>query len=69
MAGINSDHTEAATITPAANPRKILCTDALTSLRKKKTTDAPSVVIKNVNPVPPAAHNKDVLIIKPPFGF
>lgn len=55
MAGMSSDQTDAAIMTPAANPRKTCWKDALISPRKKKTTAAPSAVIKNVNPVPIAA--------------
>jgi hypothetical protein len=55
MAGINSDHTEAAIITPAAKPRKALCTFFPISFLKMNTTLAPRAVIKKVNPVPAAA--------------
>ena len=56
MAGISSDQTDAAIITPAAKPKKIRCAPAPAFFRNKNTTAAPSVVIRNVKPVPPAAH-------------
>ena len=55
IAGISRDHTDAAIITPAANPRKTLCIFILISPRNRNTIAAPSVVIRNVKPVPPAA--------------
>ena len=66
MAGISRLHTEAATITPAAKPRKIRWAPAVTRLRKKNTMAAPRAVIKQVNPVPPAAHSTGSIEI-PPF--
>ena len=57
MAGISRDQTAAAVMTPAAKPRKIRWAIAVACLRKKNTTAAPKVVIKNVKPVPPAAHS------------
>jgi hypothetical protein len=44
IAGMISDHTEAATITPAAKPRSAFCTRAETSWRAKSTDEAPSIV-------------------------
>ena len=44
MAGIISDHTDAATITPAANPSKIFCSRAETVLRTNSTVEAPTIV-------------------------
>ena len=55
IAGIKRLQTEAAIITPAANPRKIFCAPPLICLRKRNTIAAPSVVIKNVKPVPAEA--------------
>ena len=55
IAGISSDHTDAAIITPAANPRKMRCAFSEVCFLKNSTSDAPSAVIKNVNPVPIAA--------------
>ena len=56
MAGISKLHTEAATITPAANPKKIRWAPAVTRFRKKNTMADPRAVMKKVNPVPAAAH-------------
>ena len=64
MAGISRLHTEAAIITPAANPRKMRCTSALILFLKKKTRAAPRVVIRKVKPVPPAAQSMDCAVIK-----
>ena len=49
IAGISNDHTEAATITPEAKPKSVLC--ALCELRsfRKSTTLAPISVPKNGN--------------------
>ena len=58
IAGMRRDHTDAAIMTPAANPKKTLCIFSCMSFFKKKTVAAPRAVIKNVNPVPPAAHFK-----------
>ena len=55
IAGFSSDHTLAATMTPAAKPRKIWCM-SLRSERKKNTTAEPAVVMSQVNPQPSAAH-------------
>lgn len=44
MAGMSNDHTEAATITPEANPRKAFCTHGFSSFFTKNTQAAPSVV-------------------------
>ena len=44
MEGMSSDHTEAAIITPDANPRSIFCTRGLISFFRKNTQAAPSVV-------------------------
>ena len=67
MAGISRDQTDAAIITPAANPRKIRWAEAVTCLRKKNTTAAPREVIRKVNPVPPAAQSSDCVINFTPF--
>ena len=56
MAGMSNDHTEAAIMTPAANPRNSRCMVTLSRLRNKNTAAAPSVVMRKVNPVPAAAH-------------
>ena len=45
--GIISDHTDAATITPAAKPSRALCRREDTLLRTNSTVDAPSAVPKN----------------------
>ena len=66
MAGINRLQTEAAIITPAAKPRKILWIKAFTVLRKKKTIDAPKAVIKKVKPVPSIADTTGG-IVSPPY--
>ena len=70
MAGLSSDQTLAAIITPAAKPRKMWCM-SLRSPRKKKTTAEPAVVISQVNPHPKAAHvsacTKFAGIMRPPF--
>ena len=55
IAGMSRDQTEAAVIIPAAKPRKIRCIPAVVPFLKNKTTEAPKVVIRKVNPVPPAA--------------
>ena len=55
IAGLSSDHTLAATITPAAKPRKMWCM-SLRSERKKNTTAEPAVVMSQVKPQPSAAH-------------
>ena len=55
MAGISSDHTEAAIITPAAKPRNTFCVTADISFLKKNTMAAPSTVARQVAPVPMAA--------------
>ena len=52
MDGIRRDQTEAAIITPEANPRNARFMVSLTAPRKQKTTAAPKDVIKNVKPVP-----------------
>ena len=44
MAGINSDHTDAATITPDAKPSNNFCSRGDISSRMKKTNAAPSMV-------------------------
>ena len=44
MAGIRRDHTEAATITPEANPSRTFCTSAGMSFFMKNTKADPSVV-------------------------
>gem|GEM_PF-2395455 len=57
IAGISRLHTEAAIMTPAANPRNTFCTLPLMVLLKRNTIAAPSAVIEKVNPVPATAHN------------
>ena len=52
MAGKSSDQIEAAVITPAANPKKILLKLRLKFFRTKKTQAAPAVVIKKMNSRP-----------------
>ena len=47
----------AAIITPAANPSISRWTAGLFLFPRKKTAAAPSAVMKNVKPVPPAASN------------
>ena len=48
MAGMRRDHTEAATMTPEANPKSTFWTrGGILSLRIRKTQAAPSVVPKN----------------------
>jgi hypothetical protein len=49
---ISNDHTDAATITPEANPNKDFCTIGLKSLFKKNTQPAPNVVPKNGIKIP-----------------
>jgi hypothetical protein len=44
MLGMSKDHTEAATITPAANPNNVFCILAGSLSFIKKTQAAPSVV-------------------------
>ena len=56
MAGINSDQTDAAIITPAANPRNTRCMAGLMSFRKKNTMPAPRIVARQVKPVPSIAY-------------
>ena len=58
IAGIKSDHMEAATITPAAKPKRIRCASGEDSFLKKNTTAEPSAVMKKVKPVPAAAQSK-----------
>ena len=55
MAGMSSDQTDAAIITPAANPKKIRWARALVRPRNKNTRLDPRLVIKKVKPVPTAA--------------
>jgi hypothetical protein len=47
MAGISSDHTEAATMTPEANPSKTFCSSIGISLFMKKTNPEPRAVPRN----------------------
>ena len=56
MAGISSDHTDAAIMTPAANPRNTRWAKALSRPRNRNTAAAPRVVMRKVKPVPRAAH-------------
>lgn len=44
IAGISRLHTEAAVMTPAANPVRLLCTRKCGSLRRKNTQADPAVV-------------------------
>ena len=44
MAGIRRDHTEAATMTPEAKPRRAFCTLGLKACLKKNTQEAPAAV-------------------------
>ena len=55
MAGMSSDHTDAAIITPAAKPRNTFCMVWDISFLKKNTMPAPSTVARQVKPVPRAA--------------
>ena len=48
MAGANSDQKDAATITPALNPKIVFNTLRFTSLKKHTVSD-PSAVIPHVN--------------------
>ena len=65
MAGMSSDHTEAAIMTPAAKPKNTRWSSMLLRLRNRNTDAAPSVVMRNVNPVPAAAH-KSAVCMRPP---
>ena len=47
MLGMSSDHTEAATITPAANPARARSRLSFISRLKKRTQDAPKAVPRN----------------------
>ncbi|SBW08114.1 hypothetical protein KL86CLO1_12399 [uncultured Eubacteriales bacterium] len=69
MAGMSKDQTDAAIITPAAKPRKIRCAPAVACFLKKKTTDAPKLVIKNVKPVPMAAHKIGCIFLSSSLFF
>ena len=62
IAGIKSDQTEAAVMTPAANPRKTRCTAGEISFRNKNTIAAPATVARQVNPVPSIAIVSGVII-------
>ena len=44
IAGMSSDHTDAATITPEANPSNDFCKRGDISSRMRKTNAAPSIV-------------------------
>ena len=55
MAGTNSPNTDAATITPEANPKNAALTLAEMSFLKKNTSAEPAVVIKNIKAMPIAA--------------
>lgn len=46
-AGMSSDHTDAATITPDANPSSAFCTMAFISCRMKNTNAEPTTVPMN----------------------
>ena len=64
IAGIRSDQTDAATITPDANPSNAFCTSGFKSFFKKNTQAAPSVVPKKgINN--PIAISKNV----PPYFY
>jgi len=54
IAGISKDQTEAATITPAANPSIVLRTVAFISPYRRNTHAAPNAVPKNGIPKPTA---------------
>ena len=47
IAGMSSDHTEAATITPEANPSRAFCRRTGMSCFMKKTNAEPSIVPKS----------------------
>ena len=47
MAGIRSDQTDAATITPEAKPNKVFCSRIDISPRMKNTKAEPSIVPRN----------------------
>ena len=47
MAGIRSDQTEAATITPDAKPRSVFCTFSFSASLRRNTQAAPAVVPMN----------------------
>jgi hypothetical protein len=47
MAGISSDHTDAATMTPDANPSSDFCNRTDISFFMRKTKDAPNIVPNN----------------------
>ena len=47
MAGMISDHTDAATITPEAKPSRTFCTKGGISRFMNKTKDAPRAVPRN----------------------
>ena len=57
MAGMSSDHTDAAIMTPAAKPKNTRWSSMLSRLRNRKTEAAPSVVMEKVNAVPHAAQS------------
>ena len=70
MAGISRDHTDAAIITPAANPRNTFCMVWDIPFLKKNTMAAPSTVARQVKPVPRAAYSSSRCNINtPPFNF
>ena len=52
IAGIRSDHTEAATMMPEANPRSIFWMTGLISFCTKNTQPAPMVVPRNGIKIP-----------------
>lgn len=52
MLGISSDHTEAATITPAAKPKNARCISLGMSFLNRNTVAEPSTVARKVNRVP-----------------
>ncbi len=70
IAGINSDHTEAAIITPAANPRSIFSSFLFISFLIQKTIADPSVVPANgiSNPSASCIHSPylPVVTVRPP---
>ena len=63
MAGSSRLHTDAAVITPAANPSMPRRVWGWGTPAKKNTTAAPNVVIKQVKPVPRAAQPMDCSIL------
>ena len=67
MAGISRLQTEAAVMTPAANPSTAFWNHTSAIPEPINTVAAPNTVIRNVKPVPAAAHPSDCSISIPPF--